>query len=164
MITQGKKCLYSQEWTTPPELIEWIENRFGQIDLDIAASKENAICERYFTKEHSAFKNPWKCKNGFFNPPFDMIEMFCLQADVAVNYEQDSKRVIGLFPLNVVGNKYWPKIGKQYSYRIELNPRVQYVPHAKSRKKGNAVNGPSQLVIWDRDPKVRYKIKMEVWK
>jgi phage N-6-adenine-methyltransferase len=168
MLTQGEKTGYEGEWMTPPGLIEWIEKLLGKIDVDIAASPENHICKNYLT---DAFNNDWICKNGFINPPFDNIEPFLIKASKEV-LKGNAKKITILCPLNIVGNQWWRKIQDDYpySYRIELNPRVQYVPHPKNKKgfdkKGKpkmACNGPSQLIFYNRT-QLENEIVWEKWK
>jgi len=36
-------------WRTPPEVIDYIENRFGKIALDLCASDAGHVCENYIT-------------------------------------------------------------------------------------------------------------------
>lgn len=172
MLTQGKKTGFEGEWMTPPELIVWLENRFGKFDLDIAASVENHICDRYFTKENSALHgNGWNCRNGFINPPFTMIPEFWKIAEVETRLMK-SKQIIMLFPVNTVGNKWWIDMQENYPFscRIELNPRVQYIPHPdntkgfdKNGKPKNCCNGPSQIVVFNQEKEKR-RIYWEQWK
>ncbi len=58
------------EWETPQKLFDRLNNEFG-FDLDAAASKQNAKCEKYFTKEQDALQFPW-CSLGaiWCNPPY----------------------------------------------------------------------------------------------
>jgi phage N-6-adenine-methyltransferase len=60
----------SSEWQTPPEIFNpW--NKIFHFGLDAAASHENALCEKYFTKEDDAFKQDWNgYGNVFLNPPY----------------------------------------------------------------------------------------------
>ena len=58
----------SVEWTTPPDLFAELDAEF-HFDLDVAASHENALCARYFTKEIDGLRQPWRgiC---WMNPPY----------------------------------------------------------------------------------------------
>jgi phage N-6-adenine-methyltransferase len=38
-------------WATPPEVIDYIENRFGEIRIDLCASDECHVCELYLTQQ-----------------------------------------------------------------------------------------------------------------
>lgn len=46
-------------WSTPQEIVEWMESEFGEYDLDAAASQENAVCEKFYSKETNCLKRWW---------------------------------------------------------------------------------------------------------
>jgi phage N-6-adenine-methyltransferase len=68
-----------QDYGTPPELIDAVERRFGQIGFDLAASASNAQTGRYFDEAQDALRYDWsdiKLQNGeilWLNPPFANI-------------------------------------------------------------------------------------------
>lgn len=43
-------------WQTPPEVVAWMSGRYGVYDLDAAASAENAVCEKFYSKETNCLK------------------------------------------------------------------------------------------------------------
>ena len=51
-LNPGMMTSNSDEWTTPSALFRALDRRFG-FELDPAATKENALCPMYFTKEDS---------------------------------------------------------------------------------------------------------------
>ena len=46
-------------WSTPSELVAWMESEYGDYDIDAAASKENAVCEKFYSKETNCLKRWW---------------------------------------------------------------------------------------------------------
>ena len=64
-------------WQTPPYLFERLSAQYGGFTIDLAASAENALCDRYYTKEDDALAQYWGGEVGFCNPPFDDIEPGC---------------------------------------------------------------------------------------
>lgn len=58
----------SEEWGTPQELFNRLNKEFN-FTFDICASKENAKCHKYYTKEEDALKKEW---GGviWMNPPY----------------------------------------------------------------------------------------------
>lgn len=67
---------------TPPAFIDAIEARFGEIDWDLAATKDNSVCgAAYFGPDHKrpdyrdALKCDWSSIDGnhWLNPPFSSI-------------------------------------------------------------------------------------------
>lgn len=67
-----------QDFRTPPEFLEAVREKWHieDFDIDLAASKENAVCRHYFTEEQDALKQCWKVGYGvnWCNPPFANIE------------------------------------------------------------------------------------------
>ena len=68
MMTKGMYTSNSEEWGTPQELFNRLNKEFN-FTLDICASKENAKCPKYYTKEEDALKQEW---GGviWMNPPY----------------------------------------------------------------------------------------------
>ena len=58
MITKGMYTSNSEEWGTPKGLFDRLNKEFN-FTLDICASKENAKCTKYYTKEEDALKQEW---------------------------------------------------------------------------------------------------------
>ena len=58
----------SCEWETPKDFFEKLNERY-HFEIDVCATKENAKCERYFTKELDGLKQEWSgvC---WMNPPY----------------------------------------------------------------------------------------------
>lgn len=68
MINKSLFSSDSAEWATPQELFDELDKEF-KFDLDIAANETNHKCEKYFTKENSAFDNEW-FGTIWCNPPY----------------------------------------------------------------------------------------------
>lgn len=58
----------SEEWGTPDWLFKLLDDEF-HFTLDVAASKENTKCEKYFTKEDDGVERPWY-GTCWCNPPY----------------------------------------------------------------------------------------------
>lgn len=58
MMTKGMYTSNSEEWGTPQELFNRLNKEFN-FTFDICASKENAKCHKYYTKEEDALKQEW---------------------------------------------------------------------------------------------------------
>jgi phage N-6-adenine-methyltransferase len=62
-----------EDWTTPPVFFENVQKNLGVFDLDVAASFENAVCDRYVDKSRDALSMDWAtlgAKNIWCNPPY----------------------------------------------------------------------------------------------
>ena len=58
MMTKGMYTSNSEEWDTPQTLFNRLNKEFN-FTFDICASKENAKCHKYYTKEEDALKKEW---------------------------------------------------------------------------------------------------------
>lgn len=61
----------SDEWETPQNLFDELNKEFDFV-LDVCATKENAKCEKYFTKEDNGLTKNWSLYGGckWMNPPY----------------------------------------------------------------------------------------------
>ncbi len=57
------------EWATPQQLFDFL-NKFYHFNLDPCATKENAKCKKFFTKEQDGLKQNWGGYRVFMNPPY----------------------------------------------------------------------------------------------
>ena len=57
------------DWGTPASFFDELSQRFQGFDWDVCASKDNAKCKNYWTKEDDALSKTWK---GYcwMNPPY----------------------------------------------------------------------------------------------
>jgi site-specific DNA-methyltransferase (adenine-specific) len=67
-VNHGLFMSESGEWGTPPDLFAALDAEFG-FDLDAAATAENALCARFWTKEDDALVQGWK-DVAYCNPPY----------------------------------------------------------------------------------------------
>jgi len=59
----------SNEWETPQDLFEKLNEEFC-FTLDPCATKENAKCEKYYTKKENGLIQDWRDEVVFMNPPY----------------------------------------------------------------------------------------------
>lgn len=68
-------------WSTPREVIAYLEGRYGKYDLDAAASEENKVCEKFYSQETNCLKRWWgKNKHVWLNPPYSRPDIFVKKA------------------------------------------------------------------------------------
>ena len=72
----------SDEWETPNDLFGGMDANFN-FTLDVAASPDNAKCDKYFTIEDNALSKSWVGERTFCNPPYSKIKDW-----VKKNYEE----------------------------------------------------------------------------
>lgn len=59
----------TNEWETPQNLFDKLNAEF-HFTLDVAATKENAKCEKFFTIENNGLKQKWGGHICWMNPPY----------------------------------------------------------------------------------------------
>lgn len=60
----------NNEWSTPKDIFEYYDDFFN-FDLDPCATKENALCSKYFTIEDDGLQQDWTGHVVFMNCPYD---------------------------------------------------------------------------------------------
>lgn len=130
-----RPCKASDERETPQELFDKIDAEF-HFTLDACATKENAKCSRFYTKEDNALIQEW---HGvvWMNPPYSQTGVWMAKA------YQESLRgatVVCLVP-SATDTAWWHEYATKGEIRF-LRGRVKFVG-----SKGNAPF-PSALVIF----------------
>ncbi len=71
MINAGLFSSACQEWQTPAWLFAQLDSEF-HFGLDAAATAENGLCPRYYTRGQDAFKQDWTAdaRSIWLNPPY----------------------------------------------------------------------------------------------
>ncbi len=88
----------TDKWSSPSKIIEQIIEEFGPINLDPAASHDNAICSRYFTEEDDGLKMPWEANLVYINPPYGRILNEWVAKALNEYDSGRSKRIVMLLP------------------------------------------------------------------
>ena len=76
---KGQSTLFSSashEHATPQDYFDKL-NAIYNFTLDPTATKENAKCAKFYTKEDSCFKYQWNDERVFMNPPYGEPEFPC---------------------------------------------------------------------------------------
>lgn len=58
MITKGLMSSNSNEWATPDDFFQELNNEF-HFTLDPCSTHENAKCEKHYTKEENGLEQSW---------------------------------------------------------------------------------------------------------
>ena len=70
----------------------------GDFDLDVAASKDNTLCQYYFDENDDGLKQSWKAKRVWCNPPYSEIGKWIKKAINETYYEKHCDEVVLLLP------------------------------------------------------------------
>jgi len=86
----------TDNWETPQDLFDKLNEKY-HFNLDPCATKENAKCKRYFTKEEDGLKQSWKGRAVFMNPPYGKeIGKWVQKANYSAT--EDGTFVVALLP------------------------------------------------------------------
>ena len=85
-------------WSTPDHVIEAIEQEFGPIELDVAASKSNAVCQAYFDVDANGLDQEWKSSLTYANPPYGRVLLEWVRKALNEYENGNSKRIVMLLP------------------------------------------------------------------
>lgn len=127
----------SDEWTTPPDLFEELDKDF-RFGLDAAASKENALCPRFFTIEDNALIQNWFGYGTIFvNPPYSRVGEFLEKA-----YLESIRGVTSVFLVpSRTDTKWWHRWARR-GLIIHLKGRLKFGGSP------NSAPFPSAIVIF----------------
>jgi phage N-6-adenine-methyltransferase len=95
-----KRGRSKQDHPTPPEFIRAVEQKFGKLDIDLAANKENAKAPRFISEEQNSLTTNWAQLGGllWLNPPFAHIEPWAAKCRMAA---ENGARILLLTPASV---------------------------------------------------------------
>ena len=71
-MNQGLYSSESGEWSTPLQLVDDLERRYGSFDLDPCASIETAKAPRFYTEDDDGLTIDWY-GHVFMNPPYGRV-------------------------------------------------------------------------------------------
>ena len=138
MVNSALFSSNSDEWATPAEFFEALNNEF-RFNLDVCASSENHKTEHYFDQNDDGLSKNWGGFRVFCNPPYSKIGEWVKKA----YYEsfKPNTLIVLLIPART-DTKYF----QQYIYN---RSEIRFV---KGRLKfGNSKNAapfPSMVVIY----------------
>lgn len=148
---RGRKILFSKEsdsWETPRgpgSIYEYLNNKYGPFELDAAASKDNALCTKFYTEEDNSLIQDWGTGNVFCNPPYSKAPEFITKA-----WEEDqskqliNRNIVLLLPART-SNPEWHKFIFNYAAElIFIDGRIKF-----SNSKAGAPF-PSIVVVFNR--------------
>lgn len=121
-----KPGLSRQDYQTPEVFLWAVKRRLGipHFAIDLAASPENAVAARFFTKADNALRQPWASDGwNWLNPPFALINPWVKRA-----YEQSriGARTAMLVPAGV-GANWWGDWVHFKACALLLNGRITFV-------------------------------------
>lgn len=115
----------SDERSTPQDLFNYADVKWGPFTLDACASDSNAKCKVYWTASHNSLIQPW---HGvvWCNPPYSRgnTEPFVERAAWAVTHGP-ADRVVMLLPVTT-SNRWWQRNFRKAAFIEFLPCRIRF--------------------------------------
>ena len=130
------------DWETPPEIFGPVQKEF-KLELDVCATKKNALLPEFFTPEQDGLSKDWAPKKCWMNPPYGkQISRWVKKA-----YEESLKGalVVCLVPART-DTAWWHDYCAKGEVRF-YRGRIKFLI-AGERKKGFCAPFPSALVLF----------------
>lgn len=119
-------------WATPPWLFSIAETLYGEFDIDVCASKENAKCPRFYTEDQNGLNQDWARLN-WCNPPYSKIGPWVRKA-----HEESlkGKETVMLLPADF-STRWARDLWYTASHILICNQRIKFVGATNSPKFGS---------------------------
>ncbi len=113
-----------QDYATPREFIDAVEKRFGKIDIDLAASADNAVGGQFIAKERDSLADDCAWYPGrplcWLNPEFSNITPWARKCAIQ---SANGARILFLTPASV-GSEWFREFVEPNAVTLFLNPRL----------------------------------------
>lgn len=113
----------SDSYGTPFWLFQFAEKSWGPFDCDVAASNENTLCAKWFTKETDGLAQPDWEKRNWCNPPYSNPTPWVRKA---VEESKKGNRTVMLLPADV-STSWFRMCYDMGSDIVFLNQRIKFV-------------------------------------
>lgn len=145
MDAETQQLMFSSktdEWATPQKLFDKL-NQFYKFTLDPCATKENAKCSKFYTKQDNGILQNWSGEVAFVNPPYsevaDWVEK-CYQENL-----QNGVTSVLLIPSRT-DTKWFHKFCMKADLIQFVKGRVKF---ENGSSKPNSAPFPSMIVVFD---------------
>lgn len=114
-----------EDYGTPDWLFELLDKEFN-FTLDAAASKENALCKKFYTEKDNGFMQSWKDETVFINPPYNQKDLHSFIEKASVELMTHLTTSVLLVPLKS-DQKWFNNLVINYATEIRfINGRVRF--------------------------------------
>ena len=117
---------------------------WGSFDLDAAASKENALCPRFYDEEQNGLIQPWDAKRVWVNPPYSEIKKWIQKAIMEAQVLRNCEEVVLLLPARTCTK--WFRLAFEHAASIAfVHGRLDF--HGPNMNKEKRANAPFPSVL-----------------
>jgi len=140
---QSNSC----EWGTPPDFFRKMQDKYGSFDLDVCATSDSAMCDRYFDPSVDGLKQDWGglC---WMNPPYGRGIGTWIKK--AFDESQKGAKVVCLIPSRT-DTAWWHDYVMPHGKVEFLRGRIKFIPFGDNKNVGNKKNSaafPSAVVTF----------------
>lgn len=145
-FSKALKSRKSNEWITP----KWI---FAQLDeifhftLDPAATKENAKCAKFYTKEDDGLAKSWKDETVFVNPPYSKVADWVRKAHH--ESQNGACQVVMLIPARTDTRCWHQHIFTSAAEIFFVKGRIKFDQPVQDEGKQNGAPFPSAVIVFN---------------
>lgn len=140
------------EWYTPRTFFNRLNTQWN-FTLDPCATKESALCKKFYTKEDDGLKQSWAKERVFMNPPYGRDIGKWVQkafAETTTAFSKDSAQlVMGLLPARTDTNWFhkWVLGHAQITF---LKGRIKFLTCNEFGEltEGDSCPFPNILALW----------------
>lgn len=132
-----------QEWRTPQEFLEAVRREYGPITIDVAASAENAVCERFIDRAADGLRSPWfsgdslTSQIAWCNPGFSSMPLWIAKACAETKGASPSPRIALVLGLCAPSTEWWRTMIQHAAAVRLLAPRIQFDPAPGVKRSSN---------------------------
>lgn len=119
---------------TPLDFVRAIEERFGMLEIDLAATADNAKASKFIAPEQDSLSSScaWEAQfatNAFLNPEFGDLKRWTAKCAAVSRVLRGQQRILMLAQASVGAEWYWQNVAP-HAYVLVLSPRLKFVGHA----------------------------------
>ena len=136
-LNRGLLTSNSDEWTTPQWLFDRLNERF-QFTIDVAATRENRLCDAWYDSRDDGLTQSWEGERVFCNPPYSQISLW---AHKFAFEAKSASLIVALVPARV-DTRWW----QDYVAKADL---VHFIRgRLRFGDSKNSAPFPSALAFW----------------
>jgi phage N-6-adenine-methyltransferase len=131
------------DWRTPRVLFDALHEEF-RFTIDVCASDENALLDRYWTERDEALLRSWRGERVWMNPPYGRQLSRWMEKAWS---EADAEVVVGLVPART-DTAWWHDYAMLADEIRFLRGRLEFSGHVKMNPASHNAPFPSAVVVW----------------
>ncbi len=127
----------NDEWGTPRDLFDHLDERYGPFTVDAAASDANHLCARFWTRADDGLAQGWSGEIVWCNPPYSQARKWIEKA-----WQEREHTVIVMLLRLSPGTNAWQQwiIPEEYDVHYEVLPgRLKFSGHKNAAPFESAV-------------------------